>query len=80
MSRKQIMIALACAGLIGGSTTWSAGNTAKQNATGTQPVLIARSGQQGSGSHGKARGGNQGKPGGGNQRPSPKGPKPVATA
>jgi hypothetical protein len=71
MFRKQITIALACAGLICASTTVSTGNTAKQNATGPQTVLVARSGQQGGSTPGKPRGG---KPS------SPKGPKPVATA
>jgi len=67
MIRKQITIAFACAGLICASTT------AKQ------PVLVARSGQQGSSGTGKSRGGNQGKPGSGKQI-NPKTDKPVATA
>lgn len=67
MIRKQITIALACAGLICASTT------AKQ------PVLVARSGQQAGSGTGKSRGGNQGKPGGGKQM-TPKGDKPVASA
>jgi hypothetical protein len=76
MFRKQITIALACAGLICAST---ASDSAKQNTTVKQPVLVARSGQQGGSSTGKSRGGTQGKPGSGKQI-NPKGDKPVASA
>jgi hypothetical protein len=75
MFRKQITIALACAGLICASTTGSTANTAKQNATAPEPVLVARNS---GGTQGKPGGGRQSKPGG--KQGSPTGDKPVATA
>ena len=76
MLRKQITIALACAGLICASTT---SNTEKQNTTAKQPVLVARGAPQGGGSPSRTRGGAPGKPGG-VKHGDPKDGKPVATA
>jgi hypothetical protein len=69
MFRRQITIALACAGLICASIT---SNTAKQNTTAKEPVLVARSAPQGMPGSGRRStpGGKQG---------NPRGDKPVVT-
>jgi hypothetical protein len=71
MFRKQITIALACAGLICAATTGSTINTSKPNATAPQLVLVARSGQPG---------GNQGKPRSAKPSSKPHTGKPIVAA
>jgi hypothetical protein len=78
MFRKQITIALACAGLIGAFSTVSTIDTSQQNATSRQPVLVARGSLPGGGSQGSPRGGHGSPHGGKPARPTED--KPVQKA